>query len=70
MTLSYHQRVFLRQAMEEEAQAGETRWAEEELDALWELTVMAWEMIVTLPGHENEKLALRAIDLAANGTGE
>jgi len=51
MTLSFYQRTYLRTA--------------EELDILWSLTASSWEILLTLPEHYNEKLALRAIDLAA-----
>jgi len=65
MTLSFYQRTYLRAAMEEEAQNKECIWTQEELDILWNLTASSWEILLTLPEHYNEKLALRAIDLAA-----
>jgi len=65
MTLSFYQRTYLRAAMEEEVQNKECIWTQEELDILWSLTASFWEMLLTLPEHYNEKLALRAIDLAA-----
>ena len=60
MTLSFYQRTYLKAAMEEEAQNKECIWTQEELD-----TASSWEILLTLPEHYNEKLALRAIDLAA-----
>ena len=65
MTLSFYQKTYLRAAMEEEAQSKECIWTQEELDILWNLTASSWEILLTLPEHYNEKLALRAIDLAA-----